>query len=108
VTRSAKRFAAAYFTACCVLISLATALPSGNGGRLAVFASPFGGSAIEVIARAGGRIVHAGSTPWIAVTEQSDPDLIARLYQSGAGFVASGAVAQACAGWTGVSGEKWK
>jgi len=105
VTRSAKIFAATYFLACTLVVALASVMPSGNG-PLAVFASPWGDSALEVIARAEGSIVHVGDTRWVAVTDQTDPDLVARLYRSGAGFVASTAVAQACARWVGTPLEK--
>jgi len=106
VTRSAKVFGSAYFAACCLLIVLVSVLPSGKGGPVAVFASPWSGPAVEIVAEADGRIVHAGNMPWIAVTEQTDPDLIARLYRSGAVFVASAIVAQACAAWTTAPLEK--
>jgi len=106
VTRSAKIFAAIYFTACCMLVLLASLLPAGSGGSLAVFAGPWSGTAIEIVARADGRIVHAGPVSWIAVTEQTDPDFIARLYRSGAVFVASASVARACATWAGTRLEK--
>jgi len=106
VTRSAKIFGTAYFTACCMLILVTSVLPAGKGGPVAVFASPWSGPAIEIVAKANGRIVHVGRTPWIAVTEQTDPDLIARLYRAGAGFVASAIVARACAALADVQLEK--
>ena len=105
MSRSAIIFGCAYFFACSLLVSLATVMPSGSG-PLAVFASPWGKSAVEVIARAEGRIIHAGSTRWIAVADRTDPDVVNRLYQAGAGFVASSAVAAACARWIGTPLEK--
>ncbi|WP_208988350.1 hypothetical protein [Labrenzia sp. VG12] len=101
----ASLFATTYFLACSLLVSLATVMPSGSG-PLAVFASPWGASALEVIARAEGRIVHVGNTRWVAVTDQTDPELVARLYRSGAGFVASTVVAKACASWIGTPMER--
>ncbi|MCK7614148.1 hypothetical protein [Roseibium sediminicola] len=106
MTRAAKIFGSAYFVACCLLVLMTSVLPSGKGGPVAVFASPWSGPAVEIVAEADGRIVHAGKLSWIAVTDQSDPDLIARLYRAGAVFVASAIVAQACAAWTGASLEK--
>lgn len=105
MSRSVKIFATAYFLACSLLVSFASLVPSGDG-PVAVFATPWGRSALEVIARADGRILHAGETPWVAVTEPTDREFVARLYQSGAGFVASTAVARACAALTGASWEK--
>lgn len=103
---SAKLFGSVYFLACSAVISVAAVLPSGSGGPIAVFSSPWGDPALEVIARAEGRIVYAGGSSWVAVTDQSDPALIGRLYSSGAGFVASALVARACAGLAGTSLEK--
>lgn len=106
MSRSAKIFGTAYFTACCLLVLVASVVPSGAGGQVAVFASPWSGPAIEIVARAEGRIVHTGRFSWIAVTEQTDPDLVGRLYRSGAGFVASALVARACAALARVPLEK--
>jgi hypothetical protein len=105
VSRSAKIFCTVYFLACSFLVSLAVVVPSGDG-PVAVFASPWGGSALEVIARADGRIIHTGNVSWVAVTEPTDREFVARLYRSGAGFVASTAVAQACAALGGRSRER--
>jgi hypothetical protein len=105
VTRSQKLFATAYFLACTLAMTLAAVLPGGSG-PVAVFANPFGKSAVEVIADAGGRIINAGGYDFVAVTMAGDKDLIARLYGAGAGFVASSTVAAACARWNGVSLEK--
>lgn len=104
MSRSAKIFAVVYFAACSVLVSLASVIPAGDG-PVAVFASPWGGSPLDVIARADGRIVHVGNASWVAVTEPTDQDFIARLYRAGAGFVASTAVASACAALSGGSLE---
>ncbi|MHA7774947.1 hypothetical protein [Roseibium sp. M-1] len=105
MTGSQKLFATAYFLACVLVMLLAALLPQG-AGPVAVFASPYGKSAVEVIAAAGGRIVSAGDHDFVAVTMARDEDFIARLYASGAGFVASSTAAAACARWNGVSLEK--
>ncbi|GAB4528881.1 MAG: hypothetical protein Tsb0019_30780 [Roseibium sp.] len=105
MSRSAKVFAASYFLACSLVVVFASLVPSGDG-PVAVFARPWGSTALEIIARADGRIVHVGDRSWIAVTEPTDREFVSRLYQSGAGFVASTAVARACAALTGASLEK--
>lgn len=105
MARSAKRFAAFYFLGCTLLVLLGGLLPSGNG-LVAVIAKPWGDSAIEVIARANGRIIFGQNASWVALTEATDQEFVARLYQSGAGFVASSAVAYACARLKGISLEK--
>jgi hypothetical protein len=102
---SAKIFAVIYFLGCSLLVLLGSLLPSGNG-LVAVIAKPWGDSAVEVIARANGRIIFGQNASWVALTEATDHEFVARLYQSGAGFVASSAVAYACARLKGVSLEK--
>lgn len=105
MTRSVKVFASVYFLACSFLVSLAAVIPAGDG-PVAVFASPWGSSALEVVARTDGSIVHVGNGAWVAVTASSEGDFVARLYQAGAGFVASTAVARACAALSGAPLEK--
>jgi len=105
VTRSQHIFATAYFLAC-VFVVLPVALQPAEEGPVAVFVGPFGKSAVEVIAAAGGRIVSAGSDEFVAVTMADGENFIAKLYASGAGFVASSAVASACARWNGDILEK--
>ncbi|WP_296587551.1 hypothetical protein [Roseibium sp.] len=105
MARSARKFAAIYFLGCSLLVLGGSLLPSGNG-FVAVFAKPWGESAVEVIARAEGRIIFGQNASWVALTEASDHEFIARLYRSGAGFVASSVVAYACARVKGVSLEK--
>lgn len=83
---------------------LGSLMPSGNG-PVVVFAKPWGTSALEVVAKAEGRLMSAPSTSWIALTEASDSGFVTRLYRAGAGFVASSAVAYACARLTGLSME---
>ncbi|WP_209016933.1 hypothetical protein [Roseibium aggregatum] len=101
---STKAFAAAYFVGCCALMLLGSLLP-GGGGVVAVFAKPWGDTAMEVVARSEGRIIFVRSGSWVVLTESKNQQFIDRLYQSGAGFVASSAVAAACARLTGVSLE---
>jgi len=105
MNRSAKIFAAVYFLGCCVLMLLGSLTPGGNG-VVAVFAKPWGKPALEVIASAEGRIIFVRDGTWVALTVSSDKQFIDRLYEAGAGFVASSAIAAACARWTGVSLEK--
>ena len=107
MTRSAKTFAATYFLACCALVVFGSLAP-GSQGLVAVFAKPWGGNAFEVIARADGTVIPVGNRTWVALTESDDSEFIARLYQSGAGFVASSAVAQLCARWNGKSLENYQ
>jgi len=105
MSRSTRLFAAAYFAGCCTLMLLGSLLPGGSG-VVAVFAKPWGDTAMEVVARADGRIIFVRSGSWVVLTESRDRQFIDRLYRSGAGFVASSAVAAACARLTGISLEK--
>ncbi|WP_297588017.1 hypothetical protein [Roseibium sp.] len=105
MSRSAKFFAATYFLGSCVLMLLGALMPSGNG-LVAVIATPWGKPALEVVAQAEGRIIFVKDGTWVALTEVTDQEFIARLYKSGAGFVASSSVAYACARWIGVSLER--
>lgn len=84
------------------------ALVPGGKGMVAVIARPWGSSALEVVAKADGRIVFVGSGAWVVLTEAGDRDFIASLYDAGAGFVASSAVASACARLSGISLEELK
>lgn len=102
---SSKVFAAFYFLSCASLVVVVELLPSGTG-PVVVFASPWGRPAVEVIAGADGRLVDGGRGNWVAVAQADAPGFVTRLYQSGAGFVASTAVARACAALTGLSREK--
>ncbi len=104
MSRTAKIFAAVYFLGSCMVMLLGSLLPGGDG-LVAVIAKPWGKTAIEVVAGAEGQIIFVRDGSWVALTEASDPAFIARLYQSGAGFVASSAVALACARWSGLSLE---
>lgn len=99
-----KLFVATYFLAACSLMLLASLQP-GDSGKIAVFASPWSDTAPDIVARAGGRIVSTDSSGWIAVSVAEDEGLVGRLYSSGAVFVASSIVAQACAGLTRWAGE---
>jgi len=94
--KTSKRFVAGYFAAACLLMLFASLQP-GAQGRVAVFAAPWSNSAPEIIALAGGRIVSTDSSGWIAVSELGSEGLLGRHYGSGAVFVASSLVAQACA-----------
>lgn len=105
MTRSQHIFAMVYFLAC-VLVVLPVALQPAEKGPVAVFVGPFGKSAVEVIAAAGGRIVSAGSHEFVAVTIADGETFFARLYAAGAGLVASSTVASACARWNGDILEK--
>ncbi len=102
MARSAWSFAVTCFLACCVLMLTASLVP-GSRGIVAVFARPGGDTALQIVASAGGRIVLVPASSWIAVTEVTDAGLVDRLYQSGAGFVASSVVAQLCARWNGAT-----
>jgi len=87
------RFAAIYFGAACFIMVFASLHP-GASGRVAVFAAPWAPvSAAQIVVRSGGPIISTDSTGWIAVSEAAAPDFVERLYQNGAGFVASAAVA---------------
>lgn len=83
---------------------LGSVMPSG-AGPVVVFAKPWGAPAIEVVAKAGGQLMTAPSEAWIVLTDASDSAFVSRLYQAGAGFVASSTVAYACARLTGKSLE---
>lgn len=98
-----KRFVATYFSAACLIMVFAGLQP-GAEGKIAVFASPWSGTAPEIVAEAGGRIISTDSSGWIAVTEADADGIVGRLYASGAGFVASSVVARACAGFVKVYG----
>ncbi|SHM06534.1 hypothetical protein [Roseibium suaedae] len=101
-----KAFAASYFAAASVIVVIAGLQPGGPG-PVAVFAAPWGASAPDIIARAGGRIISADSSGWIAVSDFSGTDdLLSRLYASGAAFVASSVVVRACAGVLTPSGSE--
>lgn len=94
--KTSKAFVASYFVGATVLILIAGLFPSGSG-RVAVFSNPWGDvSAVEVIGRAGSPIVAVGARDWVAVTETSDETDLARLRASGALFVASSLLAEAC------------
>ncbi|GAB2186008.1 hypothetical protein [Roseibium sp. LAB1] len=105
MSRTAKIFAAGYFLASCLLMLIGVLVPAGDG-PVAVFARPWGDSAITVIARSGGPVLFIGDRSWVALTEAGDQQSIANLYRSGAGFVASSFVAQACARLSGASLEQ--
>jgi hypothetical protein len=107
VSRSGKVFVAGYFLASCVLM-LVGALAPAHEGPVAVFAWPWGDSAVSVIARSGGPVVFVGDRNWVALTEAGEQQTIASLYRSGAGFVASSFIAQACARLGAVSLEQMK
>jgi len=80
-------------------------MPSGNGPVLVV-AKPWGVSAVEVIAKADGRLMAAPTASWFALTDAHGAAFVDRLYQAGAAFVASSTVAYACARMTGLSLER--
>lgn len=100
-----KRFVAIYFGSACLLMVVA-ALQPGDSGKIAVFASPWSDAAPDIIARAGGRIVSTDSSGWIAISDVDDKGFVRRLYASGAVFVASSILVQACAGFVEGVGEK--
>lgn len=94
--KTSKAFVASYFVGATFLILVAGLFPSGSG-RVAVFSNPWGDvSAVEIIGRAGAPIVAVGARDWVAVTETSDGGDLARLSASGALFVASSLLAEAC------------
>ncbi|MEO1114401.1 MAG: hypothetical protein AAFY05_18785 [Pseudomonadota bacterium] len=105
MSRFAKGFAAVYFLICSAIVLFASLVPSGTG-PVAVFAKPWGKSAIEVVAAAEAPVIFVRNGSWIALTESTDQELVSRLYEAGAGFVASSAVAMACARLSGLSLEK--
>ena len=105
MSRFAKGFAAVYFVMCSAVVLSGTLMPSGVG-PVAVFAKPWGKSAIEVVAAAEAPVIFVRDGSWIALTESSDTKLVSRLYEAGAGFVASSAIAIACARLSGLSLEK--
>ncbi|MEP3046752.1 MAG: hypothetical protein ABJL55_01785 [Roseibium sp.] len=107
MSKSTKGFAGFYFAGCCLLMILGFVVPSGHGPVL-VFGKPWGASAIEVVAKAEGRIIFLNDATWVALTDATGSEFIANLYKSGAGFVASSAVAYACARLTGVDFEETK
>jgi hypothetical protein len=100
-----KRFVATYFSGACIVMVFAGMQP-GSEGKVAVFAGPWSDPAPQIVVNAGGEIVSTDSFGWMAVTEVSGEGLVGRLYASGAVFVASSVVAQACAGVLGAFGEK--
>lgn len=102
---SARNFAALYFTGCCFVMSAGVLLP-GKNGPVAVFAKPWGDPAIEVVARANGPLMVATQPRWVVVTQANETDFVSKLYQAGAGFVASAAVAYACARLNGTNLEQ--
>ncbi|MEM8703172.1 MAG: hypothetical protein AAGF82_15205 [Pseudomonadota bacterium] len=105
MSRFAKGFAAVYFLMCSAVVLSGSLMPSG-AGPVAVFAKPWGKSAVEVIAAAEAPVIFVRDGSWIALTDATDTELVSRLYQAGAGFVASSAVAMACARLAGLSLEK--
>ncbi len=105
VTSSAKRFTAVYFLGSCAVMLLGSLMPTGNG-PVVVFANPWGKSAVEVVAHANGTLMAAPLPSWVAMAEATDSGFISRLYQAGAGFVASSTVAYACARMSGTSWER--
>ncbi|MEL7529029.1 MAG: hypothetical protein AAFN16_24900 [Pseudomonadota bacterium] len=105
MSRFAKGFAAVYFLICSAIVLFASLVPSGTG-PVAVFAKPWGKSAIEVVAAVEAPVIFVRNGSWIALTESTDQELVSRLYEAGAGFVASSAVAMACARLSGLSLEK--
>ncbi len=105
MSRFAKLFAAVYFLICSAVVLSASLTPSG-AGPVAVFAKPWGKSAVEVIAATEAPVIFVRNGTWIALTESTDTELVSRLYDAGAGFVASSAVAMACARLSGLSLEK--
>lgn len=107
MSHSARVFTAVYFLGCCLAMLLGGLVPGGHG-MVAVIAKPWGDSALEVVAKAEGRIVFVRNGSWIVLTEAVDQKFIARLYESGAGFVASSAFAYACARLSGISLENTK
>lgn len=104
MTKSAKRFAAAYFLGSCFVMLVGVLMPSSNG-PFVVLAKPWGKSAVEVVANAEGTFIAAPSS-WIALTDSPDRAFVTRLYTAGAGFVASSTIAYACARLSGQSLEK--
>lgn len=86
------------FAVLTVSIFLLTALPQSDSDNVVVFVSPVSDNshALEVIARAGGSFMNAGSWPWIALARSSNPDFVSDLYQAGALFVGSGRLFSAC------------
>lgn len=102
MSKSAKVFAAVYFLLCSTIVAIGSLIP-GSQGLVAVFAKPWGENALEVIAHADGQVIFVNDSTWIALTEVRNSDDVARLYKSGAGFVASSLVAQACARWSAIS-----
>ena len=107
MSRSAKIFATGYFLASCLLMLVGSLMPAREG-PVAVFAWPWGESAVSVIARSGGPVLFVGDRSWVVLTEAGEQQSIANLYRSGAGFVASSFIAQACARLSGVSLEQLK
>lgn len=105
MSRFAKCFAVVYFLICGAVMLSASLVPTG-AGPVAVFAKPWGKSAIEVVAATEAPVIFVRNGSWIALTQSTDKELVSRLYEAGAGFVASSAVAMACARLSGLSLEK--
>ncbi|ADZ72164.1 hypothetical protein [Polymorphum gilvum] len=99
-TGGSKRFVLAYFLFANLLMVFAVLQPGNQGpgkqGMVAVVSAPWSASAAEVSARAGGQILSTGFGGWLAVSTSDEPDYLWRLYSSGAFYVASALVAEAC------------
>jgi len=90
-----QRFVAVYFSLACLIMVVASVQP-GNSGQVAVFTAPWSDQAAEVVARAGGQIMTTTASGHIAVSRSDQGEFVSDLYASGALFVASSVVAQAC------------
>lgn len=99
-----KRFIAVYFSMAC-LVMVGAALQPGNSGPVAVFTAPWSADAAEVVARAGGQIMSTTASGHVAVSRFENAGFVYDLYASGALFVASSVVAQACLRLGGETGE---
>lgn len=97
-------FVIGYFLLACMIFIIAGLQP-GKEGKVAVFSTPWSDPAAVVIARAGGRIVSAGMSDWIAVGEMKPDGVVSDLYRNGAFFVASSIVASACLNFAGLDGN---
>ncbi len=79
-----------------IVVLVAVALSPPANGPVAVFVSPWGGSAAEIVARADGRLVAAGGFPWVVIANSDGTGFVQRLYDAGAWLVSDPRLAVGC------------
>jgi hypothetical protein len=84
-------------------VTVATAAP--KDGRVIVLLAPWRGGAetLDVIGRAGGRLVAGSRFEWAAVADDGHTDFVAQLYAAGALLVLDGTMFTGCG--TGTTGS---